>query len=110
MDDVVAMVAGDEWSRVHHRDRILATKVAATTIEKLFDVGMELVTVAGSTLANREWEELLEPLASRPKPFYVLLRVSNEEAVRRAQNDPTRTKDEGRGLHREGSVASRLWA
>ncbi len=95
MDEVVAIVAGDDWSRVQHRDRVLAAQVASAIVGKLFDSRMELVAVAGSTLANRGCEELQAPLTSRPKPFYVLLRASNEEAVRRAQNDAarTRTKD-----------------
>ncbi len=92
MDEIVAIVAGDDWFHIHHRERVLATQVASAIVDKLFDSGMELVAIAGSTLANREWEELLYPMRSGPKPFYVLLRVSNEEAVRRAQNDPARTR------------------
>jgi len=95
IDELVEMVAGDDWSRVSHKDRVLATQVASAIVGKLFASGMELVTVAGSTLSNSEWDELFQPLNPRPKPFYVLLRVSAEEAVRRAQGDPERvhTKD-----------------
>jgi shikimate kinase len=95
IDDVVEMVAGNDWSRVTRKDRVLATQVASAIVGKLFASGVELVAVAGSTLSNSEWDDLYEPLNPKPKPFYVLLRVSAEEALRRAQGDPQRvhTKD-----------------
>jgi shikimate kinase len=95
IDEIVAMVAGQDWSQVRHEHRVLVPRIAAATIGELFASGIELVAVAGSTLANREWDDLLELLHHHEKAFYVLLRVSNDEAVRRAQADPQRihTKD-----------------
>lgn len=95
MDELIQMVAGDDWSRIEHKDRVLATKLASAVVGRLLHLEMELIAVAGSTLANREWEDLLAPLRAKPKSFYVLLRVSPEEATRRAERDPHRpaTKD-----------------
>jgi shikimate kinase len=95
LDDIVEMVAGNDWSRIQAKDRALATQVASAIVGELFASHMELVAVAGSTLSNSEWDDLLEPLNPRPKAFYALLRVSPAEAIRRARNDPQRihTKD-----------------
>ena len=51
---------------------------------------MELVAIAGSTLSPYEWDALAVQTDPRPKILYVLLRVSIEESVRRAQADPGR--------------------
>ena len=95
IDEIVEMVAGQDWSVIRHKDRALATDVASALIGKLFASGIKLVAVAGSTLSNGEWDDLLESLSPRPKPFYVLLRVSPEEAIRRTTHDSRRvhTKD-----------------
>src|SRR3972149_10379703 len=95
IDELVEMIAGADWSLVRPEDRDLSCEVAAAIAERLFDSGVSVVVVAGSTLSSREWDQLLRHLVAKPDTLFVLLRVSLGESVRRAQGDPTRvsTKD-----------------
>lgn len=90
VDDVVMMVARD-WGSVTKGKRRLACELTAVIAQGLFDREAKLVAIAGSTLSPYEWEETLSHLEeSVPAPTYVLLRVTIDEATRRAQADATR--------------------
>jgi hypothetical protein len=89
IDELVEMVAGEDWSLVRLDDRKLAIEAAAAIADRLFDAGVALVAVAGSTLSSYEWTCLLESLACRPTTLTVL-RVSLAESIRRAQSDTLR--------------------
>ena len=90
MDETIEMVAGSNWSTVQKSDRIRACRATASFVHSLFESGMELVAIAGSTLSPYEWDALAVQTDPPPKILYVLLRVSIEESVRRAQADPGR--------------------
>jgi shikimate kinase len=95
MDELIEMVAGDDWSLVGPGERELACDLAAALIEHLFKSGILLATVAGSTLSSYEWDSVMRHLDSEAEIICVLLRVSLAESLRRAQTDPLRvaTKD-----------------
>jgi adenylylsulfate kinase-like enzyme len=91
IDDIVEMLVGD-WSHVRREDRLRASSVAAAIVDRLFESGIQLAALAGSTLSPYEWDELLSRLKSRPQILTVQLRVSLEESVRRADADPARLR------------------
>jgi shikimate kinase len=95
MDEMIAIVAGADWSKIGHADREQACHVTGSLVQSLFDDGTRLVVIAGSTLSNSEWDDVTKHLNASPEITYVLLRVSVEESVRRAQADAGRigTKD-----------------
>jgi hypothetical protein len=92
---MVAVVAGRDWPAVRQPDRLRASRVTSALVQACFDSGVELVTVAGSTLSAYEWDGVTAGLQPIPRVLYVLLRVSLQESIRRAQGDPERisTKD-----------------
>ena len=90
MDEMIATVAGDDWSLVQRGDRLRACRIAASLAQALFDAGMEVVAIAGSTLSPYEWDEVTGGLDTPARTTTILLRVSVDEAVRRAQADPAR--------------------
>ena len=89
MDDIVVSLAGD-WSRAAEYDRVLAGEVTALVVDRLFASGMQLVTVAGTTLAGGEWAILQDALKTSVDAVRARLLVSLAESQRRAQADPTR--------------------
>jgi chloramphenicol 3-O-phosphotransferase len=89
MDDIVVSLAGD-WSRAAEYDRHLAGEVTALVLDRLFASGMEVVTVAGTTLAGGEWENLQHELKTTVDAVRARLLVSLAESQRRAQADTTR--------------------
>jgi len=95
MDDMIAIVAGSDWSLISNGERRRACRATASFVQSLFESGTQLVAIAGSTLSPYEWDELTRRLDAEPETLYVLLQVSLEEAVRRAKGDPGRlhTKD-----------------
>ena len=95
MDEMIAMVAGHDWSRIQRADRLRACCAAGSLVQSLFEAGTAVVAVAGSTLSPYEWDEVTSHLETSQPSTYVLLRVSLDESVRRAQNDSgrVRTKD-----------------
>jgi adenylylsulfate kinase-like enzyme len=97
LDDMVEMVAGRDWSLVTDGDRRRACRATSTLLDDLFSSGTAFIAIAGSTLSTYEWDEVIQPLHHRARVSYVLLRVSLEEARRRAQGDPERihAKDPG---------------
>ena len=90
MDELVEILAGRDWSLVTNEDRQRACELAATVAQRLFDQDVRFVAISGSTVSPYEWEQVLRDLNTTPVTTYVLLRVSLAEAVRRAQEDPTR--------------------
>jgi shikimate kinase len=95
MDEMIAIVAGVDWSKIGYADREQACHVTCSLVQSLFEDGTQLVVIAGSTLSNYEWDEVTKHLTISPEITHVLLRVSVEESVRRAQADAARndTKD-----------------
>jgi adenylylsulfate kinase-like enzyme len=95
MDEMVATVAGNDWSRIQRADRLRACHATASLVQALFDAGTQAIAVAGSTLSPYEWDAVTRHLETAPPITYALLRVSIDESVRRAQADPGRvhTKD-----------------
>jgi len=90
MDDVVAIIAGTDWSRVRPEDRDFASRVAGGLANHLFGAGVDVIAVEGSTLASYEWDELQQQLTSEHETLTVRLRVSLAESIRRAQGDAGR--------------------
>ena len=90
MDEMIEMVAGSDWSAVQTSDRLRGCHATSSLVQGLFAAGVELVTIAGSTLSPYEWDEVTEGLDPTPRILHVLLRVSLDESVRRAQSDPGR--------------------
>ena len=103
MDEVVAMVAGADWSLIRQEDRELASQVAAVIAERCFVAAVNLVLVAGSTLSSWEWDRLLECVSTKVTVTHVLLKVSLVESVRRAQADP------GRELTKDATYVERIY-
>ena len=95
MDEMIEMAAGPDWSMISQAQRRLACRITSGLVDAAFANGAGLVSVAGSTLSGYEWDELTTSLGSSPSVTRVLLRVSLDESVRRAQGDPDRvsTKD-----------------
>jgi adenylylsulfate kinase-like enzyme len=95
MDEMIALVAGEDWSAIHHADRERACRVTSSLVQTLFDDGTQFAVIAGSTLAQYEWDEVTNRLEPRPEIVHVLLLVSVQESIRRTQDDPSRvrTKD-----------------
>jgi adenylylsulfate kinase-like enzyme len=89
IDELVVTVAGPDWSLVTRTDRLFACELAGVLTERLFDRGERLVAIAGSTLSSYEWQHVVSNLSQAPHATYVLLHVSLDEAVRRAQQDST---------------------
>ncbi len=89
MDDIVAGLAGD-WSHAAEYDRLMAGEVTALVVDRLFASGMQVVTVAGTTLAGGEWSSLEDALKAHVDITRARLIVSLAESQRRAQADPTR--------------------
>ena len=90
MDEVIEMVAGSDWSRVHGTDRRRACRATAPLVQSFFDSGLQVVAIAGSTLSTYEWDEITRRLDPAPDILYVLLRVSVEQSVERTSHDPSR--------------------
>ena len=90
MDELIEMMAGRDWSLIRHEDCQRARHAASALVQACFDTGMRVVIVAGSTLSKYEWDEVTRALSPMPQILKVLLRVSLEESVRRAQNDAGR--------------------
>ena len=107
MDEIVAVVAGRDWTSVRSADRIAACRLASAIVTELLDLGTEVVTVAGTTLSPFEWDEVIAHLHPAPPILHVLLRVSVAEAQRRASRDPRRgsTRDPGFVASLAGAVA-----
>lgn len=95
MDDMVSVVAGTDWSLVTHEHRVRASKAAGELARHLLDSGHRIVAIAGSTLSQYEWDDVLSAFDDQPAVTYVLLRVSVDEATRRAQLDPARSPTAG---------------
>jgi len=91
MDEMVEMIAGSDWSLITGEDRLRACHATSALVNQLHDSGVSFIAVAGSTLSQYEWDEVLQPLNCRPNVFFVLLRVTLEEASRRIKRDPDRT-------------------
>jgi shikimate kinase len=68
----------------------LARRTAAALADQLWRSGVELVAVEGSFCEHDERAEFLDALTTVVNPLVVTLRVSFDEALRRAQNDSMR--------------------
>ena len=90
MDELVEMVAGSDWSKVRLEQRELSSRLAGSICDELMELGTQLLVVAGSTVSPYEWDLLLRNARGPKQPFSILLRVSFEEAKRRAAHDTTR--------------------
>jgi tRNA uridine 5-carbamoylmethylation protein Kti12 len=92
MDAMIEMTAGHEWSAIEDEQRRFAVQITGSLVEALLESGVQMVFIAGSTLSPYEWDGLLGVLKSNPRHLFVLLRVSLDEAIRRAEHDPSRTR------------------
>jgi predicted kinase len=70
----------------------LARRAAATLANAFLDAGMEVVVAEGSFNRPDDRAAFTDPLYARVAPRFVTLRVSYEEALRRAKSDSTRGK------------------
>jgi predicted kinase len=70
----------------------LARHAAATLANTFLADGVAVVVAEGSFNTERDRSAFTEGLDTSVSPLYVTLRVSFEEALRRAQSDPTRGK------------------
>ena len=104
LDTIIEMVAGTDWLRVRREHWELAEEAAAAMIDRLLDSGLELVTIAGPFFSEDNREHLLGSLVSRPTARFVMLKVSLEESIRRAQAEP------GRGLTSDADFVARIYA
>jgi shikimate kinase len=96
MDEMVEMIAGSDWSLITEEDRRRACRATSGLVDQLLDSGVVFIAIAGSTLSQYEWDEVLQSLNRRPRVFLVLLHVSLEEASRRTKDDPDRIKTKDR--------------
>lgn len=90
--DAIVEILVDDGSLVEMEDRLRASDVAAGLVDRLFESGVRLTTVAGSTPSSYEWDELLLRLASQPAVTTVLPRVSLADSIKRAHSDPGRAR------------------
>jgi cytidylate kinase len=81
-----------------------ARRAAAALADSFIAEGIVAVIVEGSFQTQRDRRVFTETLGSRPDALYVSLRVSYEEALRRAQSDPTR------GISRDPRFLRRYYA
>jgi adenylylsulfate kinase-like enzyme len=68
----------------------LARHAAATHVNTFLEDGVTVVVAEGSFNAPDDRAAFIRHLAPIDEPLFVTLRVSYEEALRRAQDDPTR--------------------
>ena len=68
----------------------LARRAAAELVNTFLNDGLAVVVVEGSFNTPDSRGELTQQLSTGDSPLYVTLRVSYDEALRRAQGDPTR--------------------
>jgi adenylylsulfate kinase-like enzyme len=85
MDEMIAIVAGEDWSLIIVSDRKKAGRLASRVVQGLFNEGVSTVAIAGSTLSPYECDEVVTHLIPDSIVTRVLLRVSVEESIRRAQ-------------------------
>jgi thymidylate kinase len=69
---------------------LMARQTAAVLTDHFFRSGVELVVVEGSFWDVDERAAFLDPLTTRITPHIVTLHVSFEQALHRAERDPTR--------------------
>jgi adenylylsulfate kinase-like enzyme len=82
----------------------LARREAATLANTFLAEGTAVVVAEGSFNTPRDRVEFAQHLDASDDPVYVTLRVSFEEALRRAQGDPTR------GVSRDPAFLGRYFA
>jgi hypothetical protein len=90
MDEIVEAIAGSDWRKIRHDDRLEASRLAVAMCDHLIDSGYRAIFVAGSTISSWEWAELRRRMRSQPKTLTVGLEVSLGAATCRAQVDETR--------------------
>lgn len=101
-----AVIGLDEvWLMLHHQHGrkpsslehwLLARKAAALLTDEFFASGIASVIVNGPFFTGEERVRYLEHVRTAIRPFYVTLRVSFDEAYRRAQRDPGRIASKDR--------------
>jgi shikimate kinase len=95
MDEVVEMVMGpmwQAWKMTHWRQALAMT---GALIDRLTELEVDVVTLAGAFFDLDERKNLCETLKSSPAIRFVTLDASLEETIRRCAADDTRvvTKD-----------------
>ena len=90
MDDLVFMVNGLDWRTVTAAHWSVARKAAAALIDALFSARLDLVAVAGPFFAESERDELIGNMRTDATVHVVALNVTLEQAITRAQADPSR--------------------
>lgn len=90
MDEMIEMVAGTDWSSITREQRRQACRLTGALVDAAFTEGTDLIAIAGSTLLGYEWDVVTSDLVTDPSTTRVLLRVTLEESIRRAQQDPAR--------------------
>lgn len=91
MDDLVFMINGLDWRTVTAAHWALARKAAAALIDALFSAGLDFVAVAGPFFGQSERNELIANVRTRASVHVVALNVALQQAITRAQADPSRT-------------------
>jgi hypothetical protein len=91
MDDLVFMVNGFDWRMVTAAHWALARKAAAAAIDTFFSAGLDLVAVAGPFFGESDRNELIGKIRTAASVHVVALNVTLEQAITRAEADPSRT-------------------
>lgn len=91
MDDIVFMVNGFDWRTVTAAHWALARRAAAAITDALFSARLDLVAVAGPFFGESDRNELIGNMRTGASVHVVALSVTLEQAIIRAQADPTRT-------------------
>jgi tRNA uridine 5-carbamoylmethylation protein Kti12 len=91
MDDLVFMVNGFDWRTVTATHWAVARQAAAALIDALLSARLDLVTVAGPFFGESERDDLISHVRAAAAVHVVALDVTLQEAVIRAQADPSRT-------------------
>src|SRR5687767_10737325 len=95
MDEIVEMVMGplwQAWSMTHWRQAIAMT---GALVDRLAELRVDLVTLAGAFFDLQERQNLCDALKSAPAIRFITLGASLPETIRRCMADDTRvvTKD-----------------
>ena len=90
LDVLIEMVAGSDWKQVRARHWEEAREAAATLIDHSFESRYDLVALAGPFFNASERVHLLNCLSFPRNAFFVMLRASLEETLRRTRLQPDR--------------------
>jgi adenylylsulfate kinase-like enzyme len=102
--DVVHDMLASDGHKTDHPTWELARRAAAILANTFLEQGVAVVVAEGSFNTPGDRSAFAQHLDAGVEPVYVTLRVSYEEALRRAQTDPTR------GVSRDPAFLGRYFA